>query len=400
MITTFYPPYHFGGDAVYVQQLGNELAARGHEVHVIHCRDAFAIGAEAPHPTRPDHSNVHVHSLHGPGTWPSPLLTHQTGRLGFKRRAVERILDEHDFDVIHYHNVSLVGALDLFGLGDAVKLLTLHDYWLVCPTHVMFRNRTAACTEPHCFRCQLSYRRPPQLWRSQAAIQRAVRQLDRVLVASRFTGKLHRERGVDLPAEWLPLMSSPLDSGPSPAQRAPAHPKPYVLFVGRLVRLKGVQDLIPFFREQSGLDLLIAGTGEYEAELREQARGAGNIHFLGHCDRARLAPLYRGAIATAIPSLTYEISPIVLGESWSCRTPVVARNIGALGEFVERSGGGLRFDTAAELAEKLQALAANRDERDRLGDNGYRAWQRDWLPDNNLPRYLSIIEAVRREKHA
>ena len=32
MVTTFYPPYHFGGDALYVYRLSNALARRGHHV--------------------------------------------------------------------------------------------------------------------------------------------------------------------------------------------------------------------------------------------------------------------------------------------------------------------------------------------------------------------------------
>jgi hypothetical protein len=43
MITTFYPPYAFGGDGVYVQQLSNELAKRGHQVEVVHCRDTYNV---------------------------------------------------------------------------------------------------------------------------------------------------------------------------------------------------------------------------------------------------------------------------------------------------------------------------------------------------------------------
>lgn len=31
MVTTFYPPFHFGGDALYVQALSRELVARGTE---------------------------------------------------------------------------------------------------------------------------------------------------------------------------------------------------------------------------------------------------------------------------------------------------------------------------------------------------------------------------------
>ena len=51
MASTFYPPYHLGGDAVHVRYLAEELVRRGHEVHVVHSLDAFALkpgeGAEA-----------------------------------------------------------------------------------------------------------------------------------------------------------------------------------------------------------------------------------------------------------------------------------------------------------------------------------------------------------------
>ena len=42
MISTFYPPYNFGGDGLYVWLLSNELARRGHSVTVIHCLDSYA----------------------------------------------------------------------------------------------------------------------------------------------------------------------------------------------------------------------------------------------------------------------------------------------------------------------------------------------------------------------
>src|SRR5947209_7940112 len=41
MVTTFYPPYHFGGDAIGVQRLARGLVRRGHEVTVIHDVDAY-----------------------------------------------------------------------------------------------------------------------------------------------------------------------------------------------------------------------------------------------------------------------------------------------------------------------------------------------------------------------
>jgi hypothetical protein len=43
MVTTFYPPYHFGGDAVFVQALARALTSAGHQVEVVHCEDAYRV---------------------------------------------------------------------------------------------------------------------------------------------------------------------------------------------------------------------------------------------------------------------------------------------------------------------------------------------------------------------
>ena len=41
--TSFYPPYHLGGDATHVKYLAEELAKKGHEVHVLYSLDAYQI---------------------------------------------------------------------------------------------------------------------------------------------------------------------------------------------------------------------------------------------------------------------------------------------------------------------------------------------------------------------
>ncbi len=56
MVTTFYPPYHFGGDGVFVYRLTQALAERGHSVDVIHSVDAYRL----QHPAEPE---VAFHSL-------------------------------------------------------------------------------------------------------------------------------------------------------------------------------------------------------------------------------------------------------------------------------------------------------------------------------------------------
>src|SRR5712672_1324749 len=92
MVTTFYPPYHFGGDATYVHALSRVLAGEGHEVEVIHCVDAYRLKQGRPPPVVANDEGVTVHRLQSWFGLLSPLVTQQTGHPGLKSRSVHRIL--------------------------------------------------------------------------------------------------------------------------------------------------------------------------------------------------------------------------------------------------------------------------------------------------------------------
>jgi len=101
MVTTFYPPYNFGGDGIGIQRLAQGLVRRGHDVTVIHDVDAYRALASGPDPAQeaPDGvERIGLRSGVGPA---SPLLTQQTGRPVVNGRRIRRLLDRGRFDVIN-----------------------------------------------------------------------------------------------------------------------------------------------------------------------------------------------------------------------------------------------------------------------------------------------------------
>src|SRR5262245_29088573 len=64
MVTTFYPPYNFGGDGMGVLRLSRALVRRGHHVTVIHDADAYEVLAHGPAPRRPAGDDIEVMTLH------------------------------------------------------------------------------------------------------------------------------------------------------------------------------------------------------------------------------------------------------------------------------------------------------------------------------------------------
>jgi glycosyltransferase involved in cell wall biosynthesis len=146
------------------------------------------------------------------------------------------------------------------------------------------------------------------------------------------------------------------------------------------------------------LDLRIAGAGAYESDLRRRARGMANVHFEGRLDGPNVAALFRGARAVAVPSLVYETFGYVVLEAFHERTPVVVRDLGALPELVEESGGGIAFRTADELVAALGRLATDEVYRDELGERGHHARHARWSEAVHLDRYARLIDECRRAR--
>jgi glycosyltransferase involved in cell wall biosynthesis len=400
-LTTFYPPYSFGGDAIQLYRLAHALADCGHHVDVIHCEDAYRILHPGPPTVKfVEHPNVIRHGLRSGLGSLSPLLTQQTGQPLLKNRKIRELLASRRYDVIHFHNISLLGPGVLAiapPAGQAVKLYTTHEHWLICPTHVLWKFNRAACDKPECLRCTVMAKRPPQLWRYTGLLERSSRHVDQFLAPSRFTVRMHAERGFERPMECLPNFIDRVDrEWQSPAPRP--HERPYFLFVGRLESLKGLQTLIALWKRVPDCDLLVAGTGTYEFELRAMAGGNSRIRFLGALPPNELGPLYYHAIACIVPSLTFETFGLTSVEAFARKTPAVVRDLGALPEIVQDSGGGFIYQTDEEVLDALKRLAELPKLRAELGQKGYDGFVQWWCREAHLRLYFDCLNDIAREK--
>ncbi|WZO99878.1 glycosyltransferase family 4 protein [Isosphaeraceae bacterium EP7] len=400
MVTTFFGAHSFGGDAAYVDRLSRALCRRGHEVHVYHCVDSFN-AVRGNHPLRPYEPppGLHVHPLESRFGVFSPLATQVTGQPIFKSEELKAALHAPDTDVVHFHNISLVGGPGVLSMGsNAIRLMTAHEHWLTCPMHLLWKYDSKRCDKAECIRCTLAGGRPPQAWRYTGAIPRALRELDALIFPSKHALEEHRSRGIEAPMMHLPYFlpddwsAGIEDDEPTPSPTG----RPYLAAAGRLVKMKGFQRLIPIMRLLPEVDLRIAGTGPYEETLRKLADGLPNVHFEGLLGGQGLAKLFQGARAVVVPSLFPETFGYVVLEAFAVRTPVVVHlGGGALAETGVASGGGLGYWSDAEMLLALRRIVHDDELREHLADRGYRMRTTEWSETAHLDRYFALIHGLR-----
>ncbi|MGB3147576.1 MAG: glycosyltransferase family 4 protein [Paracoccaceae bacterium] len=391
MFTTFYPPYSFGGDAIGVQRMARALAARGHEVTVIHDEDSYEIlggkvQAEGPA------DGVSRIGLRAKSGFLSNLLTQQVGRPTVHAGRIAALIDRLQPDILWYNNSSLVGGPGLLAYGDALKVYEAHEHWLVCPTHVLWRHGRELCDRRECLKCVLNYRRPPQLWRYTGLMGRMLDKADLIIAKSEFSRAKHKDFGLRQPMQVLPYFLPDIDLATVPTYRD--HPRPYFLFVGRLEKIKGLQDVFPAMEKYPEADLLILGDGDYAAELKALAAGNPRIQFLGRKSPEELNAYYRGAEALIVPSVCYETFGIILIESFRLGTPVIARQLGPFPEIVEKAGAGYLFESEADLIGAMRQVQSDPTRRAKMGAAARSAFETHWLEGPVLSAYAEAFASA------
>ena len=400
MITTFYPPFNFGGDGMGILRLSQALVRRGHHVTVIHDGDAYvSLAGKEPAATAAN-DGVEIVTLRSELGMLSNLLTQQTGTPVIHGARIRQVLDAGNFDVTVFNNISLVGGPGILQYGRGATVFMAHEHWLVCPSHVLWRHGRELCTGRECLTCVLSYKRPPQLWRYTGYLERELHHVDRFVAMSEFSRAKHKEFGFPREMSVVPYFLPDTDEAPLPAADASPHDRPYFLFVGRLEKIKGLDDVIPLFERLEGADLLIAGDGEYTKTLRAIAGDNPRVTFLGRVTPADLSRYYRHAEALVVPSVCYETFGIIIIEAFRQGTPVIARRIGPFPELLDRAGAGDLFDTPEALATVLQQYLDQPDRRARLGDAAVRAFNEYWSESAVLPQFMRVVEEAQTAHNA
>jgi glycosyltransferase involved in cell wall biosynthesis len=366
LLTQFYPPI-VGGEERHVRNLGAALARRGHRVSIA---TLWIPGAEAEEMD----GEVRVHRIRGTlqrvsglfaenerrhaPPFPDPELT-----LGLQRLvAAERP------EIVHAHNWLLASFLPLAPWCSAKLVVTLHDYSLVCAKKNLMRDG-AVCAGPALARCLPCATRHYGIAKGSATAAAnfatgffARHTVDRFIAVSHSVARHSRLAEHGAAFEVIPNFV-PDDVGHlGPPNDACLDELPgggFILFVGDLMHLKGVDVLLDAYSRLAGAPPLVL--------IGRRCRDTPtvlppNVHLFSMWPHSAIMHAWRRCLFAVAPSVGPEACATVVMEAMASGKPVVATDIGGMPDLIEDGRTGLLVapDDAAALAGAMRRLLDDR----------------------------------------
>jgi len=394
-LTNEYPPNVYGGAGVHVDYLSRELAKLMEiEVRCFGNQDERREGLR-----------VKGFGLDTTG-WTAPKQLQSI--FGAIRRCTDFNTMNIDADIVHCHTwyTNFGGILAKLNYGIPL-VITTHS---LEPLRPWKREQLGGGYDFSC-------------WVERTAMQMA----DAVIAVSRES-KADVQRLFDIPAERIHIIYNGIDTEEyhpvaedDTLTRHGVDPDvPYILFVGRIARQKGIIYLVNAIRHMDpGFQVVLCAgapdTPEIAAEMKAavaevQAQRAGVVWIQEMVDKKTAIQLYSHAELFCCPSI-YEPFGIINLEAMACETAVVASAVGGIKEVVVDGETGFLVGLeqlnespfepvnpnkfARDLAGKINLLMDDREMRVRFGEAGRRRAEElfSWkaIAAQTQALYLSLV---------
>jgi glycosyltransferase involved in cell wall biosynthesis len=426
-VVHYFPPSGLGGSELHTCQLSQELL-KAHDVRVF-----FTIPDKAADKTvqQGRHNGIPYWALgKNYSNFNQPF--HERSR--WVEQEFDKAVREFNPDIIHFqHLVNLsLGLPHIAKTHSIACCFTLHDFWLLCPRTFLLNQMKQLCPGYDAQRCSgclsdrtglyatdsrgplpirlfkqtakkiINFAKKKLLYFSLASwrpsfIKKIFKDIDLFIAPSRFLMEKYIHAGV--PSEKIVFCRHGFDSGIFSNIKKTSSSALRFAFIGGIRPHKGIDTLIAAFnRIPAPHELKIYGA-IHPATRRELQEKITNprIYIMGELKKENKKTAFADTDALILPSVCYENCPLVIGEAFMAKTPVIVSDLGGMAELVDNGLTGLTFTAgdSSSLAEKITLFINDPGLRERLTRHLPLVKDITVYTDEILKLYGSLIEAGR-----
>lgn len=308
-------------------------------------------------------------------------------------------LEEISPDIFHLIGGYLMSgrALRVAHELDIPTVVSLTDFWFLCPRISLLRSDGRRCMPPVeasvCARCLGEEKRrfrflaqvlPEKLidvfWRSRAdALARVkarrkflhdtLNQVDAIISPSRFLRRVHVDAGIRADHIVVSRQGRDFPNLTPALLKKTSSDRLRIGYMGQIAPHKGIHVLFEAVKRLNGVPMVVSVYGDktrfsgYTRRLEGMAQDDSRLELSGEFVPAELSRVLQEVDVIVVPSIWYENSPNVILEAFAHRTPVVASDLGGMAELVRDGEDGLLFQAgdASSLADRLRRLVEEPD---------------------------------------
>ncbi len=180
-----------------------------------------------------------------------------------------------------------------------------------------------------------------------------------------------------------------------------------IIFVGRLVKVKGLDYLLSAFssvsKQHSKTKLQIIGDGNYKSAVINIAKklSINNVEFINNVSQKQIAKYLAQADVLVLPSTEGEGFGLVLIEALASGTPVISTDITGLSRQIKKTNCGyvIPKEDATKLAECMVEIIKNPILAEKMGRNGLELINKEFSWRKVSDKYNKIYLKILYEKN-
>lgn len=396
--TDAFPP-QCGGSGWSTFYLARALSQRGHDVEIaMPLRGARGVSTRIYQGLRVVQVGYEATNVPGLRAWQRAAALEQTFAPYLEARGRE-------FDVIHaQHLLTIPASVRAKRRSGTPVVSTVRDYWPVCLYGTLWREGAICpiCRGAELARClaqkygivaRALVPLVPLVARELERRRRALRASDAVIAVSQFVAETLREIVAPSQLHVVPNLVDveAIRQATNNEQQITNNQPPFLLFVGKLNRLKGADWLEEILQKSRvALPLVVVGDGECARLLARVPR----IELRGWLPNQGVLRLLARAEALLFPSRWAEPLARTLLEAQALGTPTVALNTGGTRDIITHDENGLLADNLEEFAQQLARLVGDAALRRRLKANAQRVAQEKFGAEIIVKKIECVYEQI------
>ena len=325
------------------------------------------------------------------------------------KKVMEKALDEFKPDIVHLNNFQRqlsASIIKPIKKRNIPIVFTAHDLQAICPAIVMLDNEKNICEKclrgkyVNCIKGKCV--KNSGLKSILGAVERKYyrwkkiysRKIDKIIAPSEFYKlKLIQDGITENKIEALHNFINIED------YNVTIEDEGYALYYGRIIKEKGVLNLIKAFKNIKNSKLYIAGDGQDIEKVKKYIHENNmddTVKLLGYLNSSQVKEYVRKARFIVVPSIWYENCPYSVLETLAMGKPIIGSNLGGIPELVKDNETGLiyKYNSVIELEEKMNDLLNNKEKAVQFGKNAKEIAKKDFSKDEYYDKIIKIYKGV------